>query len=52
MATAVYGPYVVSDITHYANEDDLLEFLQRRFPRTAEQPKPFKYSVSSFTKYS
>jgi hypothetical protein len=48
MAVSYYGPFVMSDITHYANEYDLKALLQQKFPPTVAQPKPWTYTVSSF----
>lgn len=45
MAGTAYGPFVVSDVPHYADKDDLEELLRRRFPSTAEQPFPWRYTV-------
>jgi hypothetical protein len=46
MTTTYYGPVVVSNITHYANVNDLKALLQRKFPPTAAQPEPWSYTVS------
>ncbi len=40
-----YGPYVISDLTNYCDQDDLEALLRRRFPATAEWPEPWKLSV-------
>jgi len=42
---AAYGPFVISDFTHYVDKDDLEELLRWNFPVTTAQPHPWKYSV-------
>ena len=48
MSNSTYGRLVISDITHYADKDDLEELLRRRFPATPTQPKPWRYNVSDW----
>lgn len=45
MAGGAYGPFVVSDITHYADKEDLEALLRSRFPSTAQQPFPWRYTT-------
>lgn len=47
MSASGYGPYIVSDLTEYCALPDLIAFLERRFPVTAEQPSPWSYKVCS-----
>jgi len=35
----------MSDITQYANENDLKTLLQQKFPPTAAQSRPWTYTV-------
>lgn len=46
MTAATYGPFVISDITHYADKDDLEELLHLTFRPTAAQPYPWRIAVS------
>ena len=44
----LYGPFVVSDITHYADLEDLKELLRRRFPMAiGESQPPWTLQVST-----